>query len=138
MKTAIVLFFSVDGDHDTLVPKLLGTLPNQIGIGDCAGVDANLISAGFEHLVHVLDRANAATDCKGDENLICDSPHHIHHGITRLMRRRNIQKNKLITALLIINFRRLSRVADIRQIDEINALDHAPILNIQTRNNAFC
>jgi hypothetical protein len=44
------------------------------------------------------------------------------------MRRRNIQKNQLVTALFIVNLRRLSGIANIRQIDEIDPLTTRPSL----------
>ncbi len=58
--------------------------------------------------------------------------------LKQIARRGNVEKYDLVRALLRIELRKLDRVACVAQTDEIHALDHAAVLDVQTGDNAFC
>ena len=48
----------------------------------------------------------------------------------------NVEKAQLVGAFAVVNARLLDRVAGIGQVDEIDALDDPPVLDVEARDNA--
>ena len=53
------------------------------------------------------------------------------------MRGSDVQKDKFIGSLLVVDLRRLHRVAGITQVEEVHAFHNSTIFNIETGNDAF-
>jgi hypothetical protein len=49
----------------------------------------------------------------------------------------DVEKDQLVRALAVIDLRLGYRVACVDQIDEVDALDHAPVFHIQAGNHAL-
>ena len=48
------------------------------------------------------------------------------------------RKTKLVGALPVVDLRLLDRIAGVAQLEEVDALDHAAVLDIETGDDAFC
>ena len=60
----------VDAEHEHLVAEPVGDLGDQLGTVDRGGVDRDLVGAGAQQPVDVLDAAHAAADRERDEDLL--------------------------------------------------------------------
>ena len=60
----------VDGEHQHLVAEPVGDLGDQLGPADRGGVDGDLVGAGAQQPVDVLDAADSPADGQRDEDLL--------------------------------------------------------------------
>ena len=59
-------------------------------------------------------------------------PHHIQHGAAIFVGRGDVEEAELVGAGGVIGDRRFDGIAGVAQVDEIDALDHAPVLDVET------
>ena len=128
----------VDRDDNALTAVLFRRCVHQIGVFDRRGVDGDLVRTGAQDLAEIVHRADAAADRYRHENLAAGAAHDISDRVAVVARRGNVEKYDLVRALLRIEFCKLDRVSCVAQTDEIHALDHAAVLDVQTGDNAFC
>ena len=127
----------IDGEHDALAAEALGTLADDGRILDSRRIQRRLVRAGLEHLAHVFDRADAAANREWDEDFRCASARDIDNRVALVARRRDVEEDELIRALLVIPRRKLDGVACITQADEVRALDDAAVFDVQAGNNSL-
>ena len=127
----------VYGDDDALAPEEVGRLLNQTGIEYGCGVERYLVRSGFKHLADVHDRPHSSTNRQRDEDLLGDLLDDVDHDIAVLSARGNVEKDKLVRSLSIIEGGQLSRVAGVTDIDERNTLDDTTAVDIQAWDDAF-
>ena len=125
------------GYDDTLRAELVRAFPDQIGLEHSLCIDGYLIRAGLQHLAHVADVAQPAADGERDEYLFRDLLHDLDHCVTSFRRRADIEENKLIGTLFVIECRQLHGVTGIFQVGEARALDHAALEDIEAGYDAF-
>jgi hypothetical protein len=68
----------VDREHEHLVAEPVGDLGDQLGPVDRGGVDRDLVGAGPQQPVDVLDAAHPAADGERDEDLLGRARHDLH------------------------------------------------------------
>src|SRR4029077_9468750 len=123
--------------HDNALPaKFLRSPPHQIAILDHRRIDRNLVGAGFEQLSHIVHVAHAAAHSERHEAALSGTSDHIEDGAALLVTRSDVEEAKLVGAGFVVSSRGLDRIAGIAQIDEVNALDHAAVFNVETGNDA--
>ena len=128
----------VNRNNDALAAEFLCSLCNQLLIGNSGGIDGNLICASAQQLFKIVTGANAAADSQWNKHLLCRAAHNVRDGLPVLIGRCDVQKNNLICTLLRIKRRKLYRITGVAQVDKIDTLDHAAVIDIETRNNTFC
>ena len=127
---------AIDVDDDALAAEFVGGARHHIGVGHGGGVEADLVGPRKQQVPHILDRAHAAADGQRHEALLGRAGGQIIHGVAILMGRLDVEETQLIRACCIIGARLFHRVARIDEVDEIHALDHAAIGDIETGDDA--
>src|SRR5918995_806907 len=127
----------VDGDDDALSAEHLRELVDQLGPGERRRVDRDLVGAGVEHRLRVIDRANATPDREWYEHVVCRPPRQLDDCVALLVRRGDIEKYELVRALLVVACGELDRVARIAQADEVRSLDDSAAIDIEARDDTL-
>ena len=104
---------------------MIGELGQQLGPGQRRGVDRDLVGAGVEHRLGVLDRADAAADREGDEDVVGGAPGQLDDRLALLVRGGDVEEDQLVGALGVVALGQLDRIAGVAQADEVGALDDA-------------
>src|SRR6202047_4406441 len=128
--------FGVDRHHDALIAEFFRGFLDEFAAADGGRVDRNFIGAGSQQGFDIVDRADAATDRQRHEAGLCGAPDHIQHDAAIFMGRRNIEKAQLIGAGGVVGDRRFHGIAGIAQIDEVDALHHPAVLDVETGDHA--
>ena len=132
---------SVNRNHDTLRTEFLRSLTDQVGIGDCRGIDAGLVRASLEQFPHIFHRANASAHSQGHETAFRHPADYIHHRRAAVSAGCDVIKNHLIRTLSVITDGHLYRIAHILQLTglrlaKLDPACHIARVHIQTRNNS--
>ena len=89
-----------------------------------------------EDALRVGDRANAAADGERDEDLVADAPRQVDDGLALGARRGDVEEDELVSALAVVVGGQLDRVAGVAQLHELDALDHAALVDVQARDDS--
>ena len=127
---------SIDRAHHTLDAELGSDLGDQLRSLNCRSVHADLVGAGTQHPTRVFECPDATTDGEGNVDLLGDAVDHVDRGVTVVARRGDVQKYQFIGTFEVVPGGQFDRVTGIAEIDEVGALDHAPLGHVETRNNA--
>ena len=100
------------------------------------GVDRDLVGAGAQQRADVLDGAHAAADRHRHEAGFRRALHDVENGAAVFVAGRDVEEGQLVRARCVIGDRRFDRIAGIAQVDEIDALDDAAVLHVETGNDA--
>ena len=126
----------VDRHHDALVAELLRRLLDELAPRHRGGVDRDFVGAGGEQLADIVDRAHAAADRERHEAGLGGARHHIEDGVAVLVACGDVEEAKLVGAFAVVNAGLLDLIAGVDEIDEVDALDHAAVLHVETGNDA--
>src|SRR5690606_2432862 len=125
----------VDRQHDALRPEPLGHLAQHLGPGDGRGVDRDLVGAGAQQAVDVLDGADAASDRERDEHLLGGARDDVEHGAAVAARRGDVEEGQFVGALFVVEGGELDRITRIAQVLEVDTLDHPPRIHVEARDD---
>jgi hypothetical protein len=112
-------------------------LGKEIGVLDAGRIDADLVGAGIEKRADIVDGIDAAAHGQRNEHLGGDRLDHVIEESAVFDAGADIEERKLVGPLLVIAARDLDRVAGIAQVDEIDALDHAAVRDVEAGDDAF-
>ena len=126
----------VDGHHDALRAEFVGGFLENSRRADRGGVDRDLVGAGAQQRADVLDGAHAAADGQRHEADLGGA-----RTTSSMVPRPSwlavmSRKHQLVGAGRVIGDGRFDRIAGVAQIDEIDALDDAAVLDVQAGNDA--
>src|SRR4029077_15794493 len=105
-------------------------------IVDGGGVDGDLVGAGEQQAAHILDAAHAAADGERHEHLLGGARHHVVDDLAALVRGGDVEEAELVGAGGVVGGRLLDGIAGVAQLDELHALDNAPVLDVETGNDS--
>ena len=80
--------------------------------------------------------AHAAADRQRHEAGFRRAPDHVQHDAAVLVGRGDVEKAELVGAGGVIGDRRFDGIAGVAQVDEIDALDHAAVLDVEAGDDA--
>ena len=100
-------------------------------MGDRGGVDGHLVGAGEQERADVLDAAHAAADGERHEARLGRAPHDVEKDAAPLVARGDVEEGELVGAGRVVGLGGLDRVAGIAQVDEANAFDDPPVLDVE-------
>ena len=109
---------------------------DDLAIGSCRGIDRNLVGACKQQPTNIFDAAHPAADRQRHEAGFRRAANDIQHGAAVLMGRGNVEEAQFVGAGGVIRNRRFDGIAGVAQVDEIDALDHAAVLDVETGNDA--
>ena len=118
-------------------PKTSASSPIELGPRDGRGVDRDLVGAGVEHGLGVVDRADAAADRERDEALVGDAARELDDRVALVARRRDVEEDELVGALGVVARGELDGVARVTDVDEVRALDDASGIDVQAGYDAL-
>src|ERR1700694_5679514 len=128
--------FGVDRNHDALIAEFFRRFLDEFAATDGSAVDRHLVRAGSQQHADIVHGAHTAAHRQRHEAGFRRAPHHIQHSAPISMWGRNVEKAQFIGAGGVIGDSRLDGVAGVAQIDEVDALDHPAILDIEAVNHA--
>ena len=126
----------VDREHEHLGAEPVGDLGDQLGAGDGGGVHADLVGAGAQQPVDVVDGANAAADGERDEDLLGGARDHVVGRGPVSAAGGDVEEDELVGALGVVAAGQLDRVAGVAQVGEVDALDHAAGVDVEAGDDA--
>ena len=129
--------FCVDSNNNTLRSKTLRRNFYQIRVIDCRRINSNLVSTGIQHGTNILDTAYSTTHRQRNKYFRSNIFHGVNRCIATFVSRRYIKKGNFIGALLIVTFCYFNRITSIANINKVDTLNNAAIVDIKTRNNSF-
>ena len=118
------------------LPNFSAASRDEFGPRHGGGVDRGLVGAGEQQPADILDRAHAAADGQRHEALLGGAAHHVVERVAIVGRGGDVEKAQLVGAFAVVEARLLDRIAGIDQIDEIDALDDAAVLDVETGDDA--
>ena len=126
----------VDRDDDALLSELPGQRVDQGGIGDGGRVDRDLVGPRQQQRARVGDRAHSTPHRQRHEADVGRPPHDLEDRVAPLVARTDVEEDQFVGACRVVRPRRLDGVARVRQIDEVDALDDAPGVDVEARDDA--
>ena len=137
LEAAVAVALGVDGDDDALIAEFQGRLTDEFWPVDSGGVNGNLVGAGQKQLANVFDHPDATAHRQGHEAMFRRIADHVIDDIAVVRGCGDIQECQLIRAGLVVDLGLFHWVTGIYQINEVDALDHSSILDIETGNDAL-
>ena len=119
------------------LPNFSAALAHEIAIGDGGGIDRHLVGAGQQQLADVVQsRARRRPPSSGMKQASA-----VRLTTSKMMprfswRRGDVEEAQFVGARRVIGLGGFDRIAGIAQVDEIDALDDAAVLDIETGNEA--
>ena len=106
------------------------------GRDDGGGVDRDLVGPGEQQRARILDRAHPAADGQRHEAHFRRAPDDVEQRPAPFVAGGDVEEAQLVRPGRVIGARLLDRVAGILEIDEVDALDHAAIGDVETGDDA--
>src|SRR4051812_18638905 len=125
----------IDGQHDALRTEAFGSFAKKLRAGDRSGVERDLVRAGAQEPVDVLDAADPAPDRERDEDLFCRTPDDVVRRVPAVAGRGDVEEHQLVGALAVVDLRHLHRVTGVAQVLEVDAFHYPARVDIQTRDD---
>src|SRR6185437_1776521 len=126
----------VNRDHDALVAEFFRRLLDEGAPLDRRGVDRNLIGARRQQRADVFDATHAAADGQRHEAGFRRAPPHDQDNAAFFVARRDVEEAQFVGAGPVIGDRGFDRIAGVAQIDEVDALDDAAVLDVEAGDDA--
>ena len=95
-----------------------------------------LSAPACEQPADVLDGAHAAADGQRHEAALRGALDDVEDGVAVLVAGRDVEEAQLVGAGGVVGGSRLDRIAGVHQVHELDALDDAAVLDIETGNDA--
>ena len=83
----------------------------------------------------VLQGADAAADGERHEDLLRDAADHVEHDVAAFVAGADVEEDQLVGPLLLVAARDLDRIAGVAQVQEVDALDDAAAVDVETGND---
>ena len=99
---------------------------HQVRVRERGAVQRHLVRAGVERRLGVSFGTDAAADSQWNEELGGDRAERVRQRAAVLDRRGDVQDHELVDAFGVVAARQGSRVAGVREVFELHALDDAP------------
>ena len=128
----------VDRHDDALGPELACQSIDQLGRGHRRGVHRNLVGPCSKQRPAVRDRADAATDCQRDEDLLRRPFHDVQHGGAIVRRGGDVEQHELVGTLGVVSGGQLHGVAGVTESPELDTLDDPPAIDVEAGDDPHC
>src|SRR5439155_1170623 len=126
----------VDREHHGLRPRARRDVAQQIRASHGRGVHGHLVRARPQDRSGEVGRVDPAADAEGDRESRGDAGGELDHRAPALVRRGDVEKDKLVGALPVVARRERYGVAAVTEIDEARPLHNAAILHVEAGDDA--
>ncbi len=126
----------VDGDDDALAAEFFRGEADELAVGDRRGIDRGLVGAGEQEVADVVGGAHAAADGQRHEADFRGAAHDVEQNAAVLVARGDVEEAELVRARPVVGDRALDRIARVAQVDEVDALDDAAVLDVEAGDDA--
>ena len=126
----------VGGEHEHLRAEPVGGLGDEVRPGDGRRVDPDLVGAGPQQPVDVVDGAHSPADGQRDEDLLGRARDDVVHRLAGAAAGGDVEEGQLVGALLAVAAGQLDRVAGVAEVLEVDALDDAAGVDVEARDDA--
>ena len=106
------------------------------GRDDGGGIDRHLVRPGQQQRARILDRAHPAADGQRHEAHFGRAPDDVEQRPAPFVAGGNVEEAQFVRPGSIVGLRLLDRIARVLEVDEVDALDHAAIGDIETGDDA--
>src|SRR5262249_50484463 len=127
----------VDVNDGGAAAELARDRGDQFGSLHRSGVDADLFGAGLDEARRVVEGADAAADGERHEQLFRDAADHVEQDRAALVAGADVEENELVGAVLLVAARDLDGVAGVAQLQEVDALNDAAAIYVETGDDSF-
>ena len=124
----------VDRDDDRLRAQRLGELSDELGALERGRVDGHLVGTGAEQLVRIAHRAHAPADRERNREPLRNAPDQLDERGAFLERRLHVEEDELVGTRVRVSGAELDRIADVAELPEAHALDHAAAGHVEARD----
>ncbi len=100
------------------------------------GPDVDYINYLMQQAADIFDLTHTAAHRERHEALFRRAGDDIEDGVAVLVARRDVEEGELVGAGGIVDAGLLDRIAGVAQADEVHALHHAPVLDVQAGDDA--
>ena len=118
------------------LPNFSAACRTKSPVRDRGRIDRSLVGAGEQQGADVLRRPNPAANRQRHEADLGGAPHDVQQDAAVLVARRDVEEAEFVRARLVVGDGAFDRVARVAQIDEIDALDDAAVLDVEAGNEA--
>ena len=108
-----------------------------MGGSHCGRVHAHLVRAQPQQAANLPQARDTAADGEGDEYLFGYAGRHVQQGRAPLVRGVDVQQHQLVCPSRVVRARAFHRIARVADGDEVDALDDAPVPDVQAGDNAL-
>ena len=126
----------VDGDDDALAAEFLRRRAHELAVGDRSRIDRGLVGPGEQQLADVVGRPYAAADRQRHETDLGRTAHDVEQDAAVLVARGDVEEAEFVRARPVVGDGALDRIAGVAQVDEIDALDDAAVLDVEAGDDA--
>ena len=119
------------------LPKRVAPAVISSGVRTAARLIETLSAPASSSAAHVLHGADAAAHGERDEDAVGHAAHHVDDDIAALVAGGDVQEDQLVGALAVVDLRLLDRIAGVAQVEKVDPLDHAAVLDVQAGDDAF-
>ena len=126
----------VDGDDDALAAEFFRPACDEIGVVDGGRVDGDFVGPGQQQGADVGHRADAAADGERHGAGLRRAAHDIEERAPVLVARRDVEEAELVGPGRVVGFGGFHRIAGVAQFEELHALDHAAVLDVEAGDDA--
>jgi hypothetical protein len=127
----------VDGHHDALAAVFVGSAGDEVGVEHGGGVEGDFVGTGAQQGGDVVDGGDAAADGEGHEDFVGGFFDGVEHGLAALVGGGDVEEHKFVGAGLVVFFGAFDGVAGVAQLDELDAFDDAPGMDIEAGDDAL-
>ena len=126
----------IDRADDALAAKARRDLAHQLGPFDRGGIDRHLVRPRQQQRARIRDVAHPAAHGQRHEANRRSATDDVNQCPAPFVGGGNVEKTQLVGPRRVVGLRLLDRIARIPKIDEIDALDHTALGDVETGDDA--
>ena len=112
-------------------------LGDELRVLDGRRVKRHLVRARRHHGAHARQVAEPTAHRIGNGKLLGRASRHVDGGGALVARGRDVKKDHLVGTLAVVGGGKLHRVTRVAQVNEVDALDDAPVLHVKAGYDAL-
>ena len=118
------------------LPNFSAAARTKRAVGDGGRIDRGLVGAGEQQVADVVERAHAAADRQRHEADFGGAAHDVDQRAAVLVAGGDVEEAQFVGAGLVVGDGAFDRIAGVAQVDEIDALDDAAVLDVEAGDDA--